>query len=381
MNIGFDAKRAYHNQTGLGHYSRTLIQSLSSDFSENEYFLYNPKPSSIFNFQNKNIHEVQPRGFINKNFSSLWRSKWVVKDLIRDKIQLYHGLSHEIPRGIQKSNIPSVVTIHDLIFEHFPQQYKKIDVEIYRNKFTYACKNATHIIAISEQTKKDIIKFYKIPDEKITVCYQSCNESFSQLVSEEKKEIIKKKYSLPDTFLISVGSIIERKNLLSICKALKLIQVNVPLVVIGDGGTYKAKVKQFIQENNLTNQVIFLSENQNVKDDILFKTAADFPAIYQLATAMIYPSIAEGFGIPVLEAIMSRIPVITSNISCLPETGGDAAFYVNPMSEQEIALAIETILTNNDLVKKKIQLGILHAQKFSAKLSAQSVMSVYKTLV
>lgn len=381
MNIGFDAKRAYHNQTGLGHYSRTLINSLSVDFPENDYFLFNPKPSNIFHFNKENIYEVLPIKLIHKSFSSLWRTKGILKELKKLNIEIYHGLSHEIPVGISKTKTKSVVTIHDLIFEHYPSQYNKMDVAIYRAKFKYACKNASHIIAISEQTKRDVIQFYKIPENKITVCYQSCNEQFAQQISDEKKEKIRKKYSLPSEYLLSVGSIIERKNLLAICKSLKLLNSNIPLVVIGDGSSYKEIVKKYITENNLASRIIFLSEKEEAINSMSFKTAEDFPAIYQMATAMIYPSTFEGFGIPVLEALMSKIPVITSNVSCLPETGGNAAFYINPTSEKEIANAIQEILENKSLVKERIELGTLHAQKFTPSKSAAAVMNVYKTLV
>ena len=157
MNIGFDAKRAYHNGTGLGHYSRTLLHSLSEYYPEHQYYLFNPKSSTSFEVRGNNINEVLPKGFLNKIFSSAWRSSWVKKDLQKLKIDLYHGLSHEIPLGIHKTGIKSVVTIHDLIFERFPQQFNKINVQLFRKKFTYACKHSDKIIAISQQTKKDII--------------------------------------------------------------------------------------------------------------------------------------------------------------------------------------------------------------------------------
>ncbi len=197
MNIGFDAKRAFHNSTGLGHYSRTLIRSLADCYPEHQYYLFNPKPSSLFSFPEKNIQEVRPASFINNIFSSVWRSSWVKNDLKKYKIDIYHGLSHEIPVGIQKTGIKSVVTIHDLIHERHPEQYNAIDVKIYNKKFRYACANADKIIAISEQTKKDIIEFYKTPEEKITVCYQSCNPAFSTAVSETEKDCRKKKVSPP----------------------------------------------------------------------------------------------------------------------------------------------------------------------------------------
>jgi Glycosyltransferase len=236
MNIGFDAKRAYHNGTGLGHYSRTLISSLAEYYPGHEYYLFNPKASSKFHLQQlKNIHEVLP-GFPSSLFPSAWRSSWVKKDLQKFNIDLYHGLSHEIPVGIQKTKIKTVVTIHDLIHERYPEQYNSIDVNIYNKKFRYACEHADKVIAISSQTKQDIIDFYKTPEEKITVCYQSCNPAFSKAISEEEKKRVTQLYDLPEKYFLYVGSIIERKNLLTICKALVVLKddLNIPLVVIGE---------------------------------------------------------------------------------------------------------------------------------------------------
>ncbi len=382
MNIGVDAKRAYHNGTGLGHYSRTLLQSLSAYYPEHQYYLFNPKPSGSFEVKGNNLHEVLPKGLINKTFSSAWRSSWVKNDLKRLNIDLYHGLSHEIPIGIQQTGIRSVVTIHDLIHERYPEQYNAIDVKIYSKKFRNACANADKVIAISEQTKRDIIEFYKTPEEKITVCYQSCSPSFGKEVSNEEKQRVKEQYGLPDEYFLSVGSIIERKNLLNICKAVFLLrnEVNIPLVVIGDGGKYKQQVKDFIKQNSLEDRIIFLSENLSAKSSKSFQSAVDFPAIYQSAAAMIYPSFFEGFGIPVLEALWSKVPVVTSNLSCLPEAGGAGAYYVNPVSAEEIAEGMRRIYTDKQLANTLIEKGWQHAQDFTQQKCAASVMDVYKSL-
>lgn len=379
MNIGFDAKRAYHNGTGLGHYSRTLIHSLSEFYPEHHYYLFNPKPSDRFEVKGNNIHEILPSNFVHKLFSSAWRSSWVKKDLQRLKIDLYHGLSHEIPVGIRQTGIKSVVTIHDLIHERYPEQYNPIDVKIYDKKFRYACNYADKIIAVSNQTRQDIIEFYKTPPEKIELCYQSCSPAFNVKVTEEERKRIKAKYDLPAQFFLSVGSIIERKNLLNICKAVFLLrnEVKIPLVVIGDGGKYKQQVKDYIKQNGLENQIIFLSENSSTKSSKSFQSAIDFPAIYQSAIAMIYPSFFEGFGIPVLEALWSRLPVITSNVSCLPEAGGDAAFYVNPNSAEEIAEGMKRIFTSEELAATMKEKGLQHASKFSPGKCAAAVMEVY----
>ncbi|MFT3844088.1 MAG: glycosyltransferase family 1 protein [Lacibacter sp.] len=384
MNIGFDAKRAYHNQTGLGHYSRTLIRSLAAGFPQHQYYLFNPKPSSLFYFDDvKNVTEVQPSSFLMKKLSSVWRSNWVKKDLKKHNIDLYHGLSHEIPVNLHKTGIQSVVTIHDLIHERYPQQYKAVDRKIYTKKFRYACEHADKIIAISNQTKQDIIDFYNIPAGKIEVCYQSCNPAFGERVPESTLQRVKEHYQLPDRFFLYVGSIIERKNLLNICKAIQLAgdEITIPLVVIGNGSAYKQQVKDFTYLNNIHEKVIFLSDTKTAKFSPSFQSAVDFPAIYQLATAMIYPSVFEGFGIPVLEALWSRIPVITSNVSCLPEAGGEGAFYVNPESPEEIAAQMKLILSDEELVKRQVEKGWQHALKFSNANTAAAVMKLYEKVM
>jgi glycosyltransferase involved in cell wall biosynthesis len=383
MKIAFDAKRAYQNGTGLGHYSRTLISSLADFYPKHQYYLCAPKLTNRFDISGfSNVENIIPQDFFSKKLKALWRSNWVKKDIQKNDIDIYHGLSHEIPWGIQKTGIRSAVTIHDLIFERYPKQYKWLDRRIYTRKSKYGCKNANHIIAISEQTKEDIISFYKIPDNKITVCYQSCNPAFAQTISENEKSRIKQFYKLPDRFFLYVGSIIERKNLLNICKALKLLKgkLNIPLVVIGDGSKYKQQVKAFLSQNNLNEQVIFLSETEAAKSSPAYQSSADFPAIYQLSAAVVYPSIFEGFGIPVLEALWSRVPVITSNISCLPETGGDAAYYTDPFSPHEIAEGMFKLVADETLVKDMKEKGWLHAQNFTPQKCAADVMQVYLRL-
>jgi len=382
MNIGFDAKRAYHNSTGLGHYSRTLIRLLSDHYPEHQYYLFNPKRSSRYNLQGEAIHEIIPDSFPSVLFRSAWRSSWVKKDLKKYKIDLYHGLSHEIPIGIDKTGIKSVVTIHDLIHERYPQQYNAVDVKIYRKKFRYACQHADKIIAISQQTKQDIIDFYKISPDKIDIVYQSCSPAFSVQANEEERKRIALKYDLPAQFFLSVGSIIERKNLLNICKAIFLLrnELEVPLVVIGEGGKYKQQVKDFILQNDLEKKIIFLSDKKIAKTDAGFLTAADLPVIYQLAIAMIYPSFFEGFGAPVMEALWSKLPVITSNVSCLPEAGGDAAYYINPNSAEEIAGAMKRVYFDKELAVAMKEKGWRHAMQFSPDKYAAAVMNVYKNL-
>jgi glycosyltransferase involved in cell wall biosynthesis len=383
MKIAFDAKRAYQNNTGLGHYSRTLITSLVRSYPDHQYYLCAPKITGRFQATGfPNVSNITPSHVIDRKVSSFWRSFRLTNALTKEGIDLYHGLSHEIPVGIAQTTIRSVVTIHDLIFERFPGQYNWIDVRVYRRKFKYACENADQVIAISTQTKNDLVDFYNIPAEKISTCYQSCDAAFAQTVTAEMANRIKQKYGLPDRYFLYVGSVIERKNLLNICRAIKQLkeQLDLPLVVIGGGGKYKRMVQHYIAENGIKDRVIFLSESAGAKQSAGFSSSADFPAFYQLSEALIYPSFFEGFGIPVLEALWSRTPVITSNTSCLPEAGGDAAYYVDPSSSEQIAEAMLQVATDRSLREQMVQKGWNHAQNFTPEKCAAKVMQVYLRL-
>jgi glycosyltransferase involved in cell wall biosynthesis len=253
---------------------------------------------------------------------------------------------------------------------------------IYSKKFRHACTHADHVIAISEQTKKDIIEFYKIPEEKITVCLQSCSPVFAEKISDADIRKTKEKFGLPEQYFLHVCSIIERKNLLNICKAFFLLrnEINIPLVVIGNGGKYKEQVKEYIKQNGMEDRIIFLSEDPSSKKSRYFQSAIDFPAIYQAAVAMIYPSFYEGFGAPVLEALWSRLPVITSNLSCLPEVGGPAAYYVDPNSAEEIAAGMKKIVSDKSFADTMREKGRQHALNFSPEKYVSQMMKIYESV-
>ena len=368
MNIAFDAKRAFQNNTGLGNYSRTLISSLATYYPANNYYLYAPKQTDMYTTIFGNMHTVLPEKRLHRWFRSAWRSKYVVGELAKRNIDIYHGLSHEIPFGIHQSGVKSVVTMHDLIFERYPGQYNPIDVQTYRRKAKYACQYADKIIAISEQTKEDLINYYHTPAEKIAVVYQSCDEMFSIPQTNNLTY-------LPKNYFLYVGSIIERKNLLSILKAMLQLkgQIDIPLVVVGNGSAYKKKIKAFIAAHDLSDRVIFLNEQVKFAYN-------DLPALYQGATAFIYPSIFEGFGIPILEALWSRTPVITSKGSCFLETAGDAAIYIDPLQPQTLAEAMKFIIDHPEKAAAMKVKGWAHAQLFTREKCAAGIMKVYEQL-
>lgn len=372
VRIGLDGKRAAQNFTGLGNYSRYVINILASCFPGNKYMVYSPKKCTGPGLEP--IEKLPAVSFHypkSSHLTSLWRSFGVLRDLKRDRIQLYHGLSNEIPFGIKKTGIASVVTIHDLIFLKYPHYYPWFDRKMYGLKTSYACRNADLIIAISEQTKKDIIEYYQIPESRIAVVYQNCSPAFERKASPPELEQLKEKYALPDKFLLNVGTIEARKNLLLIVKALRDIPADVHLVVIGRDTPYAKKVNDYIRQNNLSERVHFL---RNVPVD-------DLPGIYQQAEIFLFPSQYEGFGIPVIEALHSRVPVIAAKGSCLEEAGGSGSIYINSYDEIELSVAIKHVLGDPLKKDQMKQDGIEYARRFSNELIASEMMELYHKVI
>ena len=370
MNIGYEAKRNFHNKTGLGNYSRDLVRILAQLYPENNYFLYNPKVSEkkLFVCNDLNVFEKNPKSFFYKKFKNIWRQKGVIKDLNNDKIEIFHGLSGELPSGLRKSNIKSVVTIHDLIFMRYPEFYSFFDRKIHFYKFRKAARQADVVIAISEQTKKDIVQFLDIPESKIKVIYQGCQNIFKESFSDEEKKIVSQKLNLPEQFILNVGTIEARKNIFSVVKAIKNIDTH--LVIVGGETKYTKEIRKYIVENQLENKVLFL-KGLNSKE---------LAILYQLSTIFIYPSLFEGFGIPIIEALYSKTPVITTNSGVFPEAGGSDSIYVDPNNIDEIQKKIQLLLSNEELRMEIAEKGFTFVQKFNDKTIANQVMVLYKSL-
>ena len=373
MNIGFDAKRFFLNQTGLGNYSRDLVKGILEKEEENNYFLYTPEGEvdlrTKFLSNRENVQIVYPTG-IFKKFKSYWRSIRLEKELVKNKIDVFHGLSHEIPKKRKNSKIKYVVTIHDLIFIRYPKNYPAVDRKIYLKKVKYACDNADKVIAISEQTKKDIIEFLNIPANKIEVIYQTCAYSFTVPVNYQYKDVVQKKYNLPENFILNVGTIETRKNLAILVEAIGKTHTQLPLVVVGRRTEYLDEVWEKVVSSGLEKQVAFL---ENV-------SFLDLPAIYQMANLFVYPSVFEGFGIPILEALYSRIPVISATGSCLEEAGGEHSIYVDPKNSDELAEKIDLVIESPDLQLKMKEEGYKYASKFNSEKQAELVLDLYNKL-
>jgi glycosyltransferase involved in cell wall biosynthesis len=368
MKIGYDAKRIFHNTTGLGNYSRDLVRILSSYFPENQYYLYNPKPAKVNRLElRENMIVREPDSFWSKKVPALWRYKNIVKDLTDDQIEIFHGLSAELPVGIDKTSIKTVVTIHDLIFMRHPEWYKPVDRKIYYKKFLHAVKTADKIVAISENTKKDILEYAQISPKKIEVIYQGCHNVFKYPASENIKEKIKNKFNLPHHFILNVGTIEPRKNAFSIVKAIRDSHYN--LVLVGRQTAYADKIKKYIKKYEMTHRVFFLEGLQ----------LEELAALYQMADIFIYPSFYEGFGIPIIEALYSQTPVITNKHGVFPEAGGRFSYYLDDVTDiNEIKQLIDHVYHSPN--RNRIYDAYEFVQQFNDDMIARNWMQLYKKL-
>lgn len=367
MRIGFDAKRLFCNFTGLGNHGRTTIDILTEYFPENEYVLYTPKmrlnDTTRPYLKKSGCRVVQPHGVFG---GSVWRTLCLPELCRKDEVTLFHGLSNELPVGIRKSGIPSVVTIHDVAFRTFTDMYHWQDRKIYDMKWRYAVTHSDRIIAISECTKRDIIRFYDVDESKIDVVYQPVGVGYY----EERPEMA----GDSPAYMLYVGSVNSRKNLLGVLKAMELMprDVLIPLVVVGGGREYMAECKEYAARQGLEK---WIDWRGNVP-------SAELPGLYAEASMFVYPSFYEGFGLPVVEAMLSGCPVVTSNVSCLPEAAGPYSQLCDPSDPSDIADKMTQVLTDTELRKAMIAGSRKYAMEtFHPQVLAQNLMKVYnKTL-
>ena len=374
LTIGYDAKRAVSNGTGLGNYCRTLLNDLGTIDTTDSFRLYVPDLGrddlrSQLDMP-RNMSFVTPANKLVKPLRSLWRIKGIVNDLKRDGVDIYHGLTGELPLGLSEAGIKSVVTIHDLIFMRHPEYYSPIDVAIYKWKFRNAIRQANRIIAISECTRRDIMELGEIDDSRIHVVYQSCDTRFRLQVTPEQKQDVRARYSLPKRYVLFVGTIEERKNALLAAQALPYLSDEIHLVLVGRQTAYAKTITSFARQNGLANRIHMLSG----------VPTSDLYAIYQQAECFVYPSRYEGFGIPIIEAIQSRLPVIACTGSCLEEAGGPDNVYVDPDEPQEMAMAIKSITDNPDAARQIVTRSLDYIRRFENGNVAQEMLNVYRSL-
>ena len=373
MIIGFDAKRIVRNGTGLGNYGRTLVNDLSA-LDAFDLRLYAPD-NGITQLRSQivgrpNVAFCYPRHAPTAIGKALWRSHGIVKQLQKDGVNIYHGLSGELPVGISKAGIRTVVTIHDLIFMRHPEYYNRTDVKIYTKKFFNTIKEADRIVAISECTKRDVCELGEVDPKRVDVIYQSCSPRFSEEPDAAKMWTVRDKYVLPDRYILCVGSIEERKNVLEAIQALHHLPDDVSLVIVGRQTPYSDRVYEYVLEHRMHSRVQML---HNVPDD-------DLPALYRMVDCFVYPSRYEGFGIPIIEAISQGLPVVACTGSCLEEAGGPDSLYVSPDDPEAMAHALSQVLYGAPERQQRIDRSRQYIRRFENSDAARQMAALYSCL-
>ena len=371
MNIGYDAKRLFNNKTGLGSYSRNLIRCMTEYYPSESYHLYTPSvtlPAYASEFDQLENVSIYKADTINK---AMWRTYGVSKHIRNNKTDIYHGLTHELPRNINDINCAKVVTIHDLIFKRFPEYFPAFDRTIYNLKWKHAINAADKIIAISQHTKSDIIEFYDVNPDKIDVIYNICDRRFYN-----PTEISSDSYQLdlPANFMLSVGSIEPRKNFASVLNAMAQIpdDQRISYVIVGRGKEkHKKKLQNLIHSLGLEHVVHIKS---NITNDQILE-------VYQRAEFLVYPSHYEGHGLPITEALLCGTPVLSSFTSSMREAGGPDCLYFDPIKIEDIKSAIIKIQDDTALRKSISMKGKEYALNISdrRKITTQTI-ELYRRL-
>lgn len=373
MTIAFDAKRYFNNATGLGFYSRTLLEGLRHYYPENRYLLYTPYNKGHWAASDDGIR--LPDSWLGRSFHPLWRSRGITGQLKRDGVEVFHGLSHELPLGLHRSGIRSVVTIHDLIFLRYPNLYPAVDRFFYEQKYRRAAQEADQVVAISAQTRADLVKYFNIPAENVQVIGQSCDAAFERFslrhLPDRLALALPEGVHVPATdFILSVGSLSPRKNWHTLLKAIRILKdqgMEIPLVAVGAGkSSYAQGLRKQAAADGLS--VFWLDH---------YVPTQDLALLYRRAAALVYPSVFEGFGIPILEAMTVGIPVVTSQGGCFEEVGGAAALYTDPQDPghlaRQITQALDSRIRQELITKMPAQIA-----QFSPEAICAAWMEVYK---
>lgn len=377
MKIWIDGYEAnVTDRLGSGQVAVELLMNLEKIDQENDYTTFLPTP---------------PRDDLPKPRKD-WRYKvskptklWTRIALplalfsSKQKPNIFFSPTHYAPKFIP-SSVKSVVTIYDLAYEHFPEMFKKDDLWKLKNWTQVSIKNADHIITISKSAKKDIIEFYQIAESKITVAYPGHRgDIFKPINDHQKINEIKKKYQInsTDKYLIFIGTLQPRKNLLRLIEALKDIE-NLKLVIVG-------KTKGQGRSGWMFEEILSRPKELGIEGRVIFTgfvPTEDLPYLVNGAMAYILPSLYEGFGIPVVEAMSCGTPVIVSNVSSLPEVvdNGKCGLMIDPYSVEDIKYGIEKMVNNKNLRKELSKLGIEQAKKFQWQKMATQVLEVFEKL-
>lgn len=371
MRIGIDGRRLIERRAGVVNYIYENIKAINEIDKENEYYIYTNKEISLDFELNANWKICK----YEAKHSLLWLYFSLPKILKKDKIDVFWGPAAFLTKKMKSTRL--IVTIHDLIIEKFPKIVSSLKAKIEYKIFTRkACKIADEIICISESTKNDLIEILKIDKNKIKVIYNGTDFMDDTIINDELKVLEKFKITKLN-YLLYVSTLHPRKNVDTIIKSFNLLKQhkeynNLKLVLAGNKGWQ-------------CDDVFNLIENSDYKDDIIitgYITDEEKKVLYKNSNVFLYPSLYEGFGLPILEAMSEGNIVITTNCSSLPEVGGDAALYLNsPKDEKELSkLIIYALNLTEDERNKIINKGYEQVKKFDWKNSAKELLEEFEKL-
>lgn len=373
MTITIDISPAANGKAGLGRYAHALTRALSDQSPDNVHLFANLAEGAHIPSDLSDL----PRTTIQMGYKG-WRMAVLMGQIATlrfDKLlprstKLFHATEHLL---FPTRRIPTVLTVHDLIFKLFPEYHKRLNYWYLNAAMPIFAKRADHVIAVSESTKRDLITHYKLPPEKITVIYEAAAPHFKPQ-SSEAIQAVKAKYSLPDQYLVTVGTIEPRKNLARLVEALAVLRNDWPslhLVVVGSDGwmtDYFYDTLRDLEAGEAVRQPGYVPD-------------ADLPALMAGAACSVTPSLYEGFGLPVLEAMATGVPVVCSNRSSLPELAGDAALTFDPESVPEMVQAVSRILSDRSYAQTAVQQGLQRVAAFTWQKAAAQTWAVYQNLL
>lgn len=374
--IGFDAHYANTNNTDLGNYSRSMIDALAAASPRHCYvrmYVRKRHPNAAYDALDSraNIESMEPDGGLWRKFTWLWRTFRLAKDAERGDVSLYHGLGGELPLGLARHNIRSVVTIHDLEFMHLKSFHKPLKRTWLKLRAAHALHVADRIVAVSESVKRDAVKHLFIDPDKIDVIYRSCDKSFNQMPSEEQRNTIRQRYNLPKRYMLTVGTQSEKKNISLIVEAMaELKDKEIELVIVGRGTGNSDRIRHRLRSRGLESRVKFLYG----------VPTQDLPAIYADAEMCINVSLYEGFGQSIVEALTMGVPVIASSGSSHEEAGGENSIYVSPTDHHQLKEAIERVIGDEQLRKTMAEKGRDYSSRFRSEVIAYNIINCYRRI-
>jgi glycosyltransferase involved in cell wall biosynthesis len=368
MRIAIDAHHIGNQRAGTETYVYNLVRNLALLEPNGErYALYLNPRKSVCGVDSNGLFETRN---IPSTITPIRYGLFYPAQSWRKRFDVFHA-QHSLPPFLR---CRAVLTVHDLCYERFPEFFQPRVRRQMKLLVPWSCKRADHIITVSESSKRDLVEIYRLDPTKITVTHEAAGDNFSPAAPERAAERLREGYGVQPPFLLYVGNLDPRKNLARLLRAFAQLRQNgriqAKLVIVGQKSWLHDAVFQAIRQHSLGEEVILTG----------YVPAADLPLFYSAASVMVYPSIYEGFGLPVVEAMACGTPVITSRGSSLEEIASDAAILIDPYSIAEIAGAIEKVVNDSCLQKRMRALGLRRAAQFSYQRMAEATRSVYHQL-